>query len=929
MTAIEQMEERLRESERRLKILYEFSSDWYWEQDADYRFTLLTRKTTSEARFHATESIGKTRWELPYVKVTEKQWDAHKAVLAVRQPFHDFVLKRRDNAGVLRITSISGAPIFDAQGNFKGYCGIGKDITESRQAQQRQAMEHAITPVLAQAKTLTAAIPNIIQAICETLEWDYGAYWGIDKQSQLLRQAHIWHVPSIDFTDFMENSHQEIAAHANMRSMEQGGVIRRAWSTHEPLWIVDVTRDPTYFRAAAAAKVGLHSAFAFPIVINQKTLGVMEFYDSEIHPPDALLLQSLQVISTQIGLFYQRKQIESRQAMEHMVTRLLAESASIEEAMPKIIQTICETMGWDYGGYWSLDEENESVHCRATWKAARLDAAEFLRHAQKKVLLLQDLQSTHNRGQTYLLWKNGEPIWIEDLGKGAFERNERLQIAARCDLHSMFAFPIMAGQEMIGAMEFFSHSIYQPDDILIETACSIGIQIGQFCRRKQAEERIQYLAYYDGLTGLPNRILFTQRLNHALTQARRYKKNLAVLFIDLDRFKNINDTLGHEAGDHLLREIAKRFKDCIRASDTVARLGGDEFVILLEDLADPKHATNVARKLIGTTQNSFTIGGGEYHVTASIGISIYPEDGEDDQTLMKHADIAMYLAKDHGKNNYQFYSTQINVHSFERLALESSLRRALERKEFSLHYQAKVNLRTGCITGMEALLRWMHPDLGMVSPSLFIPLAEETGLIVAIGHWVLNTACAQNKLWQEQGLPPLSISVNLSARQFNDPDLLDDVGNALKGSGLAPELLELEITESMVMYNPDKAVKLLSQFQAMGVTIAIDDFGIGYSSLSQIKRFPLNTIKIDRSFIKDLTENKEDAAITGAIIALGKTLNLNVIAEGVETNEQLSFLHAHHCNEMQGYYFSKPVPADEFAALLRSGKGLQHIEPSE
>jgi diguanylate cyclase (GGDEF)-like protein len=471
-------------------------------------------------------------------------------------------------------------------------------------------------------------------------------------------------------------------------------------------------------------------------------------------------------------------------------------------------------------------------------------------------------------------------------------------------------------------MDFFSHNIRQPDEILMETARSIGTQIGQFWQRKQAEARIQYLAYYDELTGLPNRTLFSQRLNHALAQARRYKKTLAVLFIDLDRFKNINDTLGHEAGDSLLQEMAKRLSDCLRESDTVARLGGDEFVVLLEEVADPKYAANVARKIVAAALNPFALKGGEYHITASIGISTYPDDGEDEQTLMKHADIAMYLAKDHGKNNYQFYSAQINAHSFERLALESSLRHALERNEFLLHYQPKIDLNTGDFTGMEALIRWQHPDLGMVSPALFIPLAEETGLIVPIGRWVLKTACAQNKAWQAQGLPRLRISVNLSARQFNDKNLVQDVANVIKETGLAPELLELEITESMVMYNPDQAVKLLSELKAMGLFVAIDDFGIGYSSLSQLKRFPIDTIKVDRSFIKDLMDNREDAAITEAIIAMGKSLKLNVIAEGVETGDQAGFLRDHQCDEMQGYYFSKPLPEKEFADLLRGHKSL-------
>jgi diguanylate cyclase (GGDEF)-like protein len=921
-------EERFRENDERLKVLFKFSSDWYWEQDNNYRFTLFTQNSTDGERIPANERIGKTRWELAYIGMTECQWDEHRAVLHARQPFNDFILKRVDTNGNLHFTSISGVPIFDPSGNFKGYRGVGKDITERKHSQERRSMEHAVTRLLVRSDDLSVAIPNITQTLCETLGWEYGAFWNIDKQSDLLQHVYTWHVPSIDVSEFIESSRRQITTHKNMRSMEPGGIIRRAWLSQEPVWIADVTCDLTFRRAAVAAKAGLHSAIAFPIVVNERVIGIMEFYSRLKRQSDERLLRSLRTIAIQIGLFYRRKQLEARQGMEHMVTRLLGESETPDEAVPKIIQTICETLGWDYAGHWSLNRKTESVHCCTTWKSARLDAAEFASWSKEKVFTLSDLTSISRPGHLGRVWASKEPIWIDDVSKDTLFRQVRIRNAVQYGIHSVFAFPILAGQEVIGALEFFSHTIRQPDEILMETARSIGIQIGQFCQRKQAEEQIRYLAYYDSLTGLPNRTLFNQRLNHAVTQARRHKKNIGVLFIDLDRFKNINDTLGHEAGDYLLQEMAKRFKDCLRESDTVARLGGDEFVILLEDITDQKRAANVARKIIGTALSPFTIHGGEYHVTASVGISIYPEDGEDDQTLMKHADIAMYLAKDHGKNNYQFYSTQINVHSFERLALESSLRRALERQEFSLHYQAKVDLGSGCVTGMEALLRWMHPDLGMVSPALFIPLAEETGLIVPIGRWVINTACAQNKAWQDQGLPALPVSVNLSARQFNDEGLLRDVAQALKDSALSPKLLELEITESMVMYNPDKAVKLLTELRAMGISIAIDDFGIGYSSLSQLKRFPINTIKIDQSFIKELICNKEDAAITAAIIGLGRTLDLNVIAEGVETDAQVGFLQDHHCNEMQGYYFSRPIPAEEFAELLRAGKIMAHHAPA-
>jgi diguanylate cyclase (GGDEF)-like protein len=436
--------------------------------------------------------------------------------------------------------------------------------------------------------------------------------------------------------------------------------------------------------------------------------------------------------------------------------------------------------------------------------------------------------------------------------------------------------------------------------------------------RVRSEEQIQYLAYHDGLTSLPNRSLFSKLLNHGISQAHRRKKELAVLFIDLDRFKNINDTLGHDAGDTLLKEIGQRLKQCLRDSDTVARLGGDEFVVLLEELDDQKHVSVVAHKIQTSLVMPFATLGQEFHVTASIGISTYPTDGEDEQTLMKNADIAMYRAKEEGKNNFQFYSKELNEHSLERLTMESNLRRALERNEFRLHYQPKIDLRSGQITGVEALLRWQHPDLGMVAPAQFITMAEETGLIVPIGKWVLQTACRQNKAWQDQGLPRLSMAVNLSARQFSDENLLQDITSIVKESEMDPTLLELEITESMLMLNVEKAIRTLDALNEMGIRLAIDDFGTGYSSLSTLKRFPINSIKVDRSFIRDLPGGADDQSITEAIIAMGRTLSMTVIAEGVETKEQADYLRAQSCDEYQGFYFKKAMPADELAMLLQT-----------
>jgi diguanylate cyclase (GGDEF)-like protein/PAS domain S-box-containing protein len=440
----------------------------------------------------------------------------------------------------------------------------------------------------------------------------------------------------------------------------------------------------------------------------------------------------------------------------------------------------------------------------------------------------------------------------------------------------------------------------------------------EITEQKIAEDRIQYLATHDGLTALPNRVMFSHLLSNAIKTGARYKRGFSILFVDLDRFKFINDTLGHDAGDKLLQEVTTRFKHALRSSDVIARLGGDEFVVLVQETHDGNQASIVARKLLSEAIKPVMLAGQECRVTASIGIAMFPQDGHDEQSLMKNADIAMYYAKEEGKNNFQFYSDDIKTHSLERLALEANLRHALERDEFTLHYQAKLDLQKGTINGVEALLRWNSPALGNVSPVQFIPVAEETGMIVSIGKWVLQTACAQNVAWQRLGLPPICMAVNLSVRQFADPDLLQDIGDVLKSTGMAPQLLELEITEGMVIQHPMQAVKLLTAIKDMGVRLAIDDFGTGYSSLGQLKNFPIDTLKVDRSFIRDIATDAGDRAITEAIIAMGKTLSLTVVAEGVETAEQEAFLREHACDEMQGYYFSKPIPATDFANLLRA-----------
>jgi diguanylate cyclase (GGDEF)-like protein len=409
-------------------------------------------------------------------------------------------------------------------------------------------------------------------------------------------------------------------------------------------------------------------------------------------------------------------------------------------------------------------------------------------------------------------------------------------------------------------------------------------------------------------------------LSNALASARRRKDKVALLFLDLDKFKNINDSLGHSVGDLLLQEVAERLKKWAREQDTVARVGGDEFVIVLTAARDGADAAVAAERLIHAMSAGFLVQGRSLSISCSLGISVFPEHGADSETLIKNADAAMYTAKESGRNGFRFFTDDINAQAVERLALESSLRLALDKKELFLMYQPQMNIATGKIIGLEALLRWQHPKLGLVPPDKFIRIAENCGLIVPIGEWVLRTACSQARKWQDEGLPAVSVAVNVSAVQFRQEGFCELIRRALSETGLAPQYLELELTESLLLANADVTLSVLQELMAMGLTLAIDDFGTGYSSLSYLKKFPVNKLKIDRSFIRDVATNPDDAAITAAITGMAKSLHLKVIAEGVEDEAQMSFLRAHQCDEIQGYYFSKPLAVDKVADKLRGDR---------
>jgi diguanylate cyclase (GGDEF)-like protein len=482
--------------------------------------------------------------------------------------------------------------------------------------------------------------------------------------------------------------------------------------------------------------------------------------------------------------------------------------------------------------------------------------------------------------------------------------------------------PLVAADRVIGLYAvdksepgFFTARHVQLTEAIAPHA-AIAIQNARLFEQLHAsEEQLRRQVYHDTLTGLPNRALFQDRLALAVAQAHRHGKGLAVLFLDVDRFKVINDSLGHSVGDRLIREVAARLRSCLREGDTVARLGGDEFTLLLPDVGQAVDAAKVAKKVLDLVRMPFDLDGRELFVTSSMGISLYPDDGSDAETLVKNADAAMYRAKEQGRDHYQLYTPALNATALERLALESSLRRALAHDELLLHYQPILDVATRRLHGVEALLRWHHPELGLVPPAEFIPLAEVTGLILAMGPWVLRTACAQARAWQHVQ-PGLRVAVNLSARQFQEAGLVGHVTDALADTGLDPRCLQLEITESSAMQNAQTAIQTLRELKALGVGLSIDDFGTGYSSLSYLRRFPIDTLKIDQSFIRDIGTDPDDAAIASAIIALAHTLKLTVVAEGVETEDQLEFLSRHGCDRTQGYLFSRPLSAERCTEVL-------------
>jgi len=619
-----------------------------------------------------------------------------------------------------------------------------------------------------------------------------------------------------------------------------------------------------------------------------------------------------------------RRRMVQRAAQSHSLdsayVRLLQEVAvaanesdTIDDAIQVCLNRVCAHTGWPVGHARLLMNADHELVSTSLWHTGVDDFQRFK--------IFREITQSHPDvapdGLAGRVLSTKKPAWISDVTKDP--RFLRAKLATDIGVKAAFGFPVLVRSEIVAVLEFFADQILTPDEHLLEVMAHVGTQLGRAVERKRAEDRLSYLAHHDILTSLPNRTLFVERLQRAVIEADRHERLVGVLYIDLDHFKNINDTLGHEAGDLLIRAAAERLTGCVRAGDTVSRMSGDEFTLVISDMGHVDDATRVAQKILDVFTVPFYVSERELFVSPSIGITLYPFDDRDVEGLLRNADIAMYRAKELGRNNYQFYTAELTTRAHHRLTLAGALHRAVSHNEFQIHYQPIVDLDSGRVTSLEALLRWQHPEWGLTAPMQFIPLAEETGLIIPIGEWVLFEACRQARAWQAEGHAELRVSVNLSARQFQQKRLIAQIADVLQASGLDPDCLELEITESAIMHNTDHTITILQVVAGLGVHLSIDDFGIGYSSLSYLKRFPVDTLKIDRSFIRDIPHDADDAAIASAIIAMAHALDIRVIAEGVETEEQLAFLRTRRCHGVQGLFFSKPVPADDVPALLRPG----------
>ena len=979
-------EEVLRDSEERFRSLTELSSDWYWEQDENFRFTMFSDNL--HRRLGPLESlIGKARWEIPTVNMTETDWAAHRAVLEAHQPFRDLQWQRIDENGNLRYASVSGTPMFDSEGRFRGYRGIGRDITESKRSEEvlrrfRASMDMSDDMILlvdrktmrfidvnetvcrnlgySRAELLQMTPDAILPMTLEQLAAAYdeaiatgatqamrsayrrkdGSTLPFESRRRVMRSGDSWIIVATA-RDIRERIAQEEAVRM---SNERFDMAVRA--TNDVIWDWNLETDEIWWNENYTKVFGLPR--------DALDRSIQSWYQG-IHPDDqgrviagvhrvigaggeswsdeyrfrkqdggwVHVLDRGQVIRDDSGRAVRmigamaditsRKSAEERIHNQAMRQRLIAEfgqqafaSTDVEDVLKRAVELVSVSLNADYCSVLELDRDGKQLLLKAT-------------SGWPEELKSRTAIPVRPGGRLEYVLSHREPLIIDDLSTDTrFPESPPLR---KLGVRSGIQVPIFGTAGTFGILSAHARADrhFSPDDasFLQSVANILAVAID----RKNAQDHLERLAQFDSLTGLPNRHLFYDRLLKTMAHARRAGTPMAVLFIDLDRFKLVNDTQGHTAGDRLLKEAATRLLQCVRSGDTVGRFGGDEFGAIVSDLTKPGDAGVVAQKVLDALAQPFKLDAHDTYVSASIGITLFPADGDNPEALVMNADTAMYRAKEQGRNTYQYFTREMNERALARVQMEAALRRAIERREFLLHYQPKVDLRTRQICGFEALLRWRRGG-ELVLPGEFVSVLEDAGLIVQVGEWVLQDVCAQIRVWQREGLAVKPITVNLSARQFQQKDFEATVRHVLRGAGVDPTLVQFELTESLLMSDPEGTARTLRGLKDSGVKISVDDFGTGYSSLAYLKRFPIDALKIDYSFVRDITSDPEDAMITLAIIGLAHSLKLKVVAEGVETQEQLELLAANGCDEIQGYHFSVPTTPEECARMMRENQRL-------
>jgi len=861
INARKQAEEELRRSEQRFRDVAEVSGDWIWEVNSAGRYTYVSEGVTRMLGYSTADVVGKTPFDFMAPDEAQAVGRAFADIAASKRPFADLENIVLAMDGTPHVTLTSGTPILDAAGGLLGYRGMDRDISARKAAENRiqrltnlYAALSECNQAIVRSNTTAELFPQICRCVVQFGDMKMAWIGLLDGASRQVR-------PVASFGTglaYLENINVTIDADDPHGHGPGGTAIRE----NRPVWNQDFLNDPlTSPWIEQATRFGWEAAAALPLHRKGEVIGAFILYAAETDAFDEDARRLLEEMATDIDYALDGFERDASVRLAAAVFEQGKEGIMITDTRGRIVRV--NRAFSTISGY----DEAEALGQSAGLLSSGRHGKEFYREMWETID-----SSGHWQGEIWNRRKDGHvyPEWL-------------------------------AISRVLGDDGKPSHYVGIFSDIT---------------RHKEAEERIQHLAHFDALTGLPNRALLQDRARHAINMAQRSQEQLAVLFVDLDHFKNINDTLGHRIGDELLVEVGLRMKALGRKEDTVSRQGGDEFIVVLPG-TDADGAAHVAYKLIEAIAVTFKVEQYELLVTPSIGIAMFPVDGKDFETLSKCADTAMYRAKAEGRNTFRFFTPEMQEHSARKLQLESELRHALARGELQMHYQPQLSLKDGKIIGAEALLRWQHPQLGSVAPTEFIAVAEDSGLILAIGEWVLRSATRQMKAWLVAGMEPIVMAVNLSAVQFRHAHLPEQITRILAEEGLAPQHLELELTESMAMDDPLAAIAVMDDLHARGIRVSIDDFGTGYSSLSYLKRFQLYKLKIDQSFVHDITVDPESKAIVRAIISLADSLGLRTIAEGVETADQLAFLREQGCQEVQGFYYSKALPPEEFEAYIR------------